>query len=55
MWIIWLERNRRTFRDVGVPASQLKSWLLSILFSWLPGRVDPDLSVFLDFIDELVG
>ena len=55
MWTIWLERNRRTFRDVVVPVSRLKSWFLSILLSWVSGRVDPDLFSFLDSLDELSG
>ena len=53
MWLIWLERNRRTFQDVFMPVSRLKSTLLSILLSWVSGRVEPDLDFFLDFIDGL--
>ena len=49
MWLIWLERNRRTFQDVSMPVFRLKSTLLS----WVSGRVEPDLSFFLDFIDGL--
>ena len=55
MWLLWLERNRRTFGDVAIPTSRLKSLFLSILISWVTGRVDLDLSFFLDFIDDLVG
>ena len=55
MWLIWLERNRRTFQDVVVPVHRLKSALLSILLSWVSGRVDPELNVFLDFIDGLAS
>ena len=53
MWTIWLERNRRTFRDSVVVVSRLKSLLLSVLISWVSGRVEPDLSFFLDVIDGL--
>ena len=31
MWSIWLERNRRTFRDVVVPISHLKSCFMSTI------------------------
>ena len=55
MWNIWLERNRRTFRDVIVPTSRLKSSFMSTLLSWVTGRVDPNLSFFLDFFDDLGG
>ena len=55
MWLIWLERNRRTFQDVSLPVNRLKSALLSILLSWVSGRVEPDLSFFLDFVDGLAG
>ena len=49
MWILWLERNRRTFQDSAVSIIRLKSWFLSILLSWVSSRVEPDLSFFLDF------
>ena len=55
MWLIWLERNRRVFRDTAVPVFRLKSRFLSILLSWVSGRVKPDVSFFLDFIDVLAG
>ena len=55
MWLIWLERNRRTFQDTTVLVSQLKSRFVSILLSWVFGRVEPDVSSFLNFIDDLVG
>ena len=54
MWSIWLERNRRTFQDIACSVVCLKSRLLSVLLSWVSGRVDPDLYSFLDSVDELV-
>ena len=53
IWTIWLERNRRTFRDVAVSVFRLKSWFLSVLLSWVSGRVDPDLNSFLEALDAL--
>ena len=55
MWLIWLERNRRTFQDVSVSVTRLKSSFLSILLSWVCGRVEPDITFFLDFVDGLGG
>ena len=54
MWSIWLERNKRTFQDVACSVVSLKSRLLSVLLSWVSGRVDPDLYSFLNSLDDLV-
>ena len=51
MWIIWLERNRRMFRDLFVSTVRLKSWLVSVYFAVM--GVELDLSFFLDFVDGL--
>lgn len=53
MWITWGEQNRRTFEGKEMPTHKLKSNILSFLYSWLYGLVDPSLNQFLDFIDAL--
>ena len=55
MWTIWLERNRRTFQDVAISVMRLKSRFLTILLSWVSGRVAPDLNSFLDSFDSLLA
>lgn len=55
MWLVWLEWNRCTFLEVSHGVSWLENRLLVVMYSWLEGRVDPDLFVFLDFLDEVMG
>ena len=55
MWLLWLERNRRTFLAVSHSVSWLQSRLSLVLYNWLEGRVDLDLFTFLDFLDEVIG
>ena len=53
LWLLWLERNRRTFQDLFCTVGNLKSHFLLILCVWVSGQVSPDLIYFLDFIDSL--
>ena len=34
MWLIWRERNSRTFEDIGRPVDLLESFLARTLFDW---------------------
>jgi hypothetical protein len=34
MWILWLERNRRSFEDTSSSDSQLWEYFASTLFDW---------------------
>ena len=53
LWLLWLERNRRTFQNLCCTVANLKSRFLFILRSWLTCQVSPDLFSFLDFLDGL--
>ena len=53
MWLIWLERNRRTFEDIGDSVTRLKGKLLTVLHFWDSGVVSPDALSILDFLDSL--
>ncbi|CAL5347207.1 unnamed protein product [Camellia sinensis] len=53
MWLVWLERNRRTFQEIPRTISWLESRLL-VLYSWLELEIDPDMSGFLEFLDEVI-
>ena len=43
MWMIWLERNRRTFHNMAIPFLCLRNRFLTILHSWVSGWVLSDL------------
>jgi hypothetical protein len=34
MWIVWLERNRRSFEDTSSSDSQLRDSFAAMLFDW---------------------
>ena len=53
MWLIWLERNRRTFEDVRESVIRLKGNFLAILLFWDSGISSPDASLFLEFLEKL--
>ena len=53
MWLIWLERNRRTFEDVSETIVRLKGKLLAVLLFWDPGISSPDACSFIEFLDKL--
>ena len=55
MWLIWLERNRRTFEDVREFVIRLKGKFLAVLHFWDSGLTSPDACLFLDFLDKLAG
>lgn len=51
-WLIWLERDRRVFQDLSHSALWLESRLLLVLYSWVKGLVDPDVLIFVDFVED---
>ena len=53
MWLIWLERNRRTFEDLSESVIRLKGNFLAILHFWDSGLVSPDAWSFLEFLEKL--
>ena len=52
MWLIWLERNRRTFEDIRESICRLKGKFLEVLHFWDSGLISPDAWLFLDFVDK---
>ena len=53
MWLIWLERNRRTFEDTGNSVPALKSQFLAVIHFWNSGVSSPDACSLLEFLDTL--
>ncbi|XP_028127279.1 uncharacterized protein LOC114323799 [Camellia sinensis] len=54
LWLIWLERNRRVFHGVAHSITWLERCLLTVLYSWVTGLVDPDVLAFTDFVENLI-
>ncbi|GMP71099.1 hypothetical protein CsSME_00029647 [Camellia sinensis var. sinensis] len=55
LWLVWSERNRRVFQDKCHSVSWLESRLLMVLHSWVKGTVDPNVLVFVDFVEDLIS
>ena len=53
MWLIWLERNRRTFEDIGDSIVRLKGKLLAVLYFWDSRVSSPDALSLIEFLDIL--
>ena len=53
MWILWLERNRRSFEDTSSSDSQLRDYFASTLFDWSRVRVFTSSPNVIDFISSL--
>ncbi|XP_028052432.1 uncharacterized protein LOC114256937 [Camellia sinensis] len=55
LWLIWLERNKRVFHGVAHSITWLERRLLTVLYSWVIGLVDPDVLAFTDFVENLIS
>ncbi|THG05026.1 hypothetical protein TEA_014235 [Camellia sinensis var. sinensis] len=53
--LVFYHRNRRVFQDVCHSVYWLENWLLLVLHSWVTGSVDPDVLVFVDFVEDLLS
>ena len=53
MWLIWLERNRRTFEDVLEFVVRLKGKFLAVLNFWDSEITSSNACSFLEFLDKL--
>ena len=53
MWIIWKERNRRTFKDVSSSNSQLLDCFTFTLFDWSRAWGLTSSSNVVDFISSV--
>ena len=51
MWILWKERNNRTFEGVEWPSVELKLLFLRTLYEWMTALSNHSFSDFLDFPD----
>ncbi|XP_028069530.1 uncharacterized protein LOC114272060 [Camellia sinensis] len=54
LWLIWLERNRQVFHGVAHSIPWLERRLLTVLYSWVTGLIDPDVLAFTDFVKNLI-
>ena len=53
MWIIWIERNRRSFEDEGKTLVQLLEYCQWTLFDWSSCWGYSDCSTLLDFLSSI--
>ena len=53
MWIVWMERNRRSFEDIEKSLVQLQALCLKTLFDWSRCWGFSDCSTILEFISSL--
>ncbi len=49
VWVIWRERNARSFEDTEKPTQDLKQFFLSMLFAWVNAT-----DIHLNSLDELI-
>ncbi|XP_059663394.1 uncharacterized protein LOC132309059 [Cornus florida] len=52
-WVLWCERNMRSFEGEETPIWSLKYSILHTLFFWVNGRNCKSLGDLLDFVDSL--
>ena len=51
MWILWKERNNKTFEGVECPSMELELLFLQTLYEWMTALSGHSFSNFLDFLD----
>jgi hypothetical protein len=50
VWVIWRERNARSFEDTEKLTQDLKQFFLSMLFAWVNAT-----DIHLNSLDELIN